>query len=207
MKQANIKNVIFDLGGVLFDWNPALLQSLAFPAPADRAKVRKHFMDHPRWADMDRGIKETDLVLEEAAMASGLKKRDLRNMLDKVPKVLTLKEGTAKIIARLKNRNLKLFVLSNMPRETWIYLNTNFPVFELFDGKVASCNVGMIKPEFGIYKYILDTFCLQPKESLFIDDLEINIKAAEKLGIHGIVFQDPDALEKELNKLGCLKTL
>lgn len=199
-----MKNVIFDLGGVVFNWDSEQLINISFSNPEDKSRVKEHFVSHPRWAELDRGVKDIDQIIEEASQSSGLEKKVLRNMLDRALEFLKPKEQTIEIIGQLKKRNYKLFVLSNMPHETWKHLKKTYPVFPLFDGLVASCDVGMIKPEAEIYQYILNKFNLIPQETLFIDDMKENIEAAKVQGINGIVFESPEKLEKQLKEMGCL---
>jgi HAD superfamily hydrolase (TIGR01509 family) len=98
---------------------------------------------------------------------------------------------TAKLIAELKDKGYKLYVLSNMSREFINFLRQQ-EVYENFDGDVISCEVGVVKPMPEIYDLLLDRFALDPSETIFIDDRKENIKAAAQKGIGTFHFDRND---------------
>lgn len=197
-------NIIFDLGGVVLHWNPEELAQKCFPDPEEREKAEKHFIKHPEWEELDRGIMDTDLILRNAAERSGLPYASLKKILEEVPGFLTPKADTLALIHRIKEKGHKLYVLSNMHHDPMRHLLETYSFFDLFDGKVASCWVGLIKPDAAIYRHILKEFDLDPAQTVFIDDTRVNVDAAAEQGIHPIHFKSAGELEKELQDLGCL---
>ena len=110
-------------------------------------------------------------------------------------------EGTREIILKLREKGLKLGLLSNHCKE-WIgYCEKKFDYHKLFHETAYSFEIGASKPDKKSYQYILKKLNAKPKECLFIDDSKKNIQSAEKLGIKGICFKTPSQLKKELNKI------
>jgi len=104
---------------------------------------------------------------------------------------------------QLKEAGLKVYLLSNYPREVFA-LHTecgSFPFLEKVDGKVVSGFVKMIKPNADIYKYLLKEYSLCADECVFIDDREENVEAARTLGMKGIVFECYEQAHRELERL------
>jgi FMN phosphatase YigB (HAD superfamily) len=90
----------------------------------------------------------------------------------------------------LKSYHVKKAMISNMPRDILEYINANFTWFDIFDVTVYSCDMKKCKPEKIIYYRCLELLHLQPDKCLFIDDSNKNIKSAEEIGIHTILFKD-----------------
>jgi putative hydrolase of the HAD superfamily len=96
--------------------------------------------------------------------------------------------GIQQLIFDLKNSGFKLYVLSNMPYH-FIEREYKFPIFKEFDGIVYSAPIKLLKPNPKIYEYILNKFNLNAQECLFIDDIETNLTAAARFGIHTFHFE------------------
>jgi HAD superfamily hydrolase (TIGR01509 family) len=97
---------------------------------------------------------------------------------------------TEQLIAELKERGYRLYVLSNMSSDFIEHIR-RFDVYRQFEGDVVSCEVKTVKPESEIYQIVLDRFALDPAETLFIDDREANLRAAEQFGISTFHFTEP----------------
>lgn len=110
-------------------------------------------------------------------------------------------EDSTRIINLLKNR-YKLAILSNHSKEWAGYMRQKFDLFKSFDPIIFSCDVGFRKPDPKIYEIALEKLKCDPEECIFIDDKKRNTDAGEKLGIKGIVFENPLKLEKALSELG-----
>lgn len=105
------------------------------------------------------------------------------------------------LVKRLKNNGYKVAVLSNSikPHAEYQY---KIGIYQNFDTVVLSHEVGMLKPDLKIYKYILKKLQTKPEETFFVDDKAINVEVAAQLGIHKILFKNIKQLEIELEKLG-----
>jgi HAD superfamily hydrolase (TIGR01509 family) len=197
-------NIVFDLGGVVLHWSPEDMISKYFPDAEDRKNIKDNFFEHSDWESLDRGTIEKDLALKNAAARTGLDYKQIKEMLDSTPASLIPKEETIDLILKLKEKGHELYILSNMHHASMDYLDETHDFFELFEAKVASCRVNLIKPEAAIYQYLLTENNLIPEETIFIDDMKENVEAAAREGIHPIHFKSASQCEEELKSLGCL---
>jgi len=101
----------------------------------------------------------------------------------------------------LSNTNNALFVLSNMPVACIKHLEENYDFWDIFSGKVISCRAQHVKPEPAIYQYLLNEYKLKPEETVFIDDMAINVAAAKSAGIKAIQFINTEQCEQALKEL------
>ena len=178
-----MKNIVFDLGGVLFardksKCTPELLEFFSFL----RAPRTPLF-----WEEYDRG---TSTLEEVTATISGMTGRPVETCAAVLRLAVDLQEPvkpTERLVGDLKAAGYRLYVLSNMSREFIDFLR-RFPVYGLFDGEVVSCEEGVVKPEPEIYRRLLGRYGLDPAQTLFIDDRPANIAAAAALGIRGQLF-------------------
>ncbi len=192
-----MKNIVFDLGGVLFardkhKCEPELLEFFSFL----RAPQMPRF-----WEEYDRGTSTLDEVTHTLVGMTGLPYEKCAEVLQHAIDLQEPIRATELLISDLKRAGYKLYVLSNMSREFIDFLR-RYPVYGLFDGEVVSCEEHTVKPEPRIYEILLERYGLAPSETLFIDDREANIEAAERKGIHGFLFahNDPEAACAELRR-------
>ena len=182
-----MKNIVFDLGRVVFAQDPA--------------KSSDHFKQFfsyvsltpiPQfWTDYDLGVSSFDDVAAALAEYRGVEVEYAAMMIrDAISRQETI-APTGALIADLKAAGYKLYVLSNMSREFIDFLREQ-PVYRHFDGDVVSCEVGMAKPEPAIYDLLLERFALEPTQTLFIDDRKENVEAAAEKGIHTLHFDRMD---------------
>ena len=197
-------NVVFDLGGVLLSWNPEEMLAKSFADPAVREIARREVMNHPDWLEIDRGTYTFEEAIQRFVVSSGLDETTIRDFMDSVPHSLTAKPDTVNLLHRVKAAGNSVYCLSNMPGETFAFLERNHDFWYAFDGLVISARIGHCKPEPAIYHHLLGTFNLTPSETVFIDDLIENIEAARREGIHGIRFENAEQVERELKRLGAL---
>ncbi len=187
-----IKNIIFDLGGVLLNINP-LLSLIEFEKASGIAKEELigRFISERIFEKFDTGSLDPVQFAGELERIIGTKVsyaevERIWNLL-----ILDFPVSRVKLLKQLK-RNYRVFLLSNTnvihvekyTRE--FYENNGFPMADLFDQVFYSCEIGIHKPDEGIYTYVLQNAALDPLETLFIDDSKANIEAAQKLGISGI---------------------
>lgn len=174
-----MKNIVFDLAGVVFARNEArcpqeLMDYFYFINSGEQLP--------DFWCDYDRGTRTFDNVAQCLAKFRGSDVETARHMM---ATAITYQEQiapTAELIAELKVAGFRLFVLSNMSKE-YIEFLRNMPVYQYFDSEIISCEVGLIKPEKEIYSLLLERFNLDPSQTMFIDDRKENVVAAAELGI------------------------
>jgi putative hydrolase of the HAD superfamily len=108
---------------------------------------------------------------------------------------------TVDMMRSIKRLGYKTAILSNMPQEFLNWARVEVPVFREVDAGVFSCELGLVKPEEAIYRALADALGCDYGELVFFDDMEENIAKAAALGIHGFVFQEPEAARRELRAL------
>ncbi|HTW53178.1 MAG TPA: HAD family phosphatase [Stellaceae bacterium] len=197
--------VIFDLGGVLLDWNPRHLYRGLFPG--DEAAM-EHFLAtvcNSAWnVQQDAGR----LVAEGCALLKA-EHPDKAHLIDAyyarhLDMIAGPIEGTVEILAELRDRGTKLYFLSNYSAETYPLALGRFEFLSWFAGGIVSGEHGVVKPDPAIYQLLIERCGIDPHCAVFIDDVAANAEAARVLGIHGIHFQNPDALRADLTRLGLL---
>ena len=195
-------NLIFDLGGVVVRWDPAAIIASVFDDEEFRAKVRHGVFAHPDWLELDRGTLEREEAIRRAAQRTGMAQSEIRRLLLAVPPSLTPIPDTVELLYRLQRRGYPLYCLSNMHLASIEHLEREHRFFEVFTGKVISCRLKLCKPEAAIYEQALQLNGLKAQDTVFIDDVEVNIAAAAQLGMHTIQFRDAAQCERELRSLG-----
>jgi 2-haloacid dehalogenase len=200
-----VEAVIFDLGGVLLDWNPRHLYRKVFADAADMEEFLRRICT-PAWHDgHDRGESTADscAVLAEAhpEYADEIWAWSQRGE----EMVAGAFDETVAILADLAGDGVPCYALSNMEAETFPLRYDRYPFFALFDGIVISGVEGMAKPDREIFELVLRRFGLRAGSSLFIDDNAENIEAATALGMPTVHFESPDGLRRSLRALGLLR--
>ena len=195
-------NLIFDLGGVVVRWDPAAIIASVFDDEALRAKVREGVFAHADWVELDRGTLDREDAIRRAAQRTGMAPADIRRLLLAVPPSLTSIPETVELLYRLKARGYPLYCLSNMHSASIEHLEREHEFFEVFTGKVISCRLNFCKPEPQIYQHALTTYSLRASQTVFIDDVDVNVDAAAKTGMRTIQFRDAAQCERELRALG-----
>ena len=129
-----------------------------------------------------------DEVTQRVAHRTGWPSAKIAKITYGVPYALIPIPESVVLIRRLKSRGHHLYALSNMGTEAMDHLEKSYDFFDLFEGMVISSKVKLVKPEPEIFRYLLDTYQLDPQETVFIDDHKPNITAAARFGIHTIHF-------------------
>ena len=195
-------NLIFDLGGVVVRWDPAAIIAGVFEDEELRARVREGVFEHADWLELDRGTLGREDAIRRAAQRVGMAEGEMRRLLLAVPPSLVPIPETIDLLYRLKAQGHPLYCLSNMHVASIEHLEREQRFFEVFTGRVISCRLNLCKPEAAIYRHALETYGLRAADTVFIDDVEINIEAAAKVGLRTIQFRDAAQCERELRALG-----
>jgi 2-haloacid dehalogenase len=197
--------VVFDLGGVLIDWNPRYLYRKLF---AGDDTAMEHFLATvctSSWnSQQDAGRSFT-----EACASLKLHHPSQAKFIDAwFERHGEMAAGpftdTVEVLAELRARGVELYALSNWSAETFPTALRRFEFLQWFKGILVSGEVRLIKPDPAIFQHFFSTFGIDPAQAIFIDDLLPNVEAARALGMHGIHFTNPPALRDELVKLGLL---
>lgn len=200
-----IKNIIFDLGGVLIDWNPDYMYKKIIPDQDQRKWFLENIctLDWNEAQDGGRLIKEANELLINQHPAY---KELILAYYSRWEEMLSGSiSGTVDIFKELKtNKKHGIYALTNWSAETFPRALEIFDFLHWFDGRVVSGEENTRKPHKEIYDIILTRFNLTPNSTVFIDDNLRNIKAAEELGIVTIHFQSPEQLRRSLKEKNIL---
>ena len=197
-------NLVFDLGGVVVRWDPDAIIAGVFSDEDVKARIREGVFGHPDWLELDRGTLGREEAIARAAKRTGLAAGEIKRLLHAVPPSLTVFPEMVDILRRLKRNGYPLYCLSNMHFASIEYLERTHTFWEVFDGRVISCRLQLCKPEPGIYQHLLRTHGLRAGETLFIDDVQVNLDAAARLGIRTLKFENAMQCERELCALGLI---
>ena len=201
------KTVVFDLGGVLIDWDPRHLYRKLIPDESEMDFFLAEICS-PEWnAQMDRGEKFQEAVDELAEVYPKYSKQIQAYYSRWEEMIIGPVQGTVKVLERLRGAGYPLAALSNWSAETFPKVANRFPLLSLFDTLVISGEVGLIKPDPEIYHYLLRKINREAKDCIFIDDSESNVRMAEELGFISIYFSSPERLGGRLEELGILKNV
>ncbi|MBQ7743845.1 MAG: HAD family phosphatase [Lachnospiraceae bacterium] len=201
-----IKNIIFDMGNVLIDFNPMqYVKELHIEDKEEEQKIFKAAYLNYKSIYMDYGRISDEEFVDHVVEGIGEEYRDkIKALILNWTDYLTPVAGMEELVIELKSKGYKIYLLSNASFNQHNYWE-KIPVHKYFDGKVVSCDVGEVKPFAGIYEALYKKFNIKPEESFFIDDLIINIFGANRTGMEGYVFTgDVRDLRKELERRGIL---
>jgi 2-haloacid dehalogenase len=197
--------VIFDLGGVLLDWNPRHLYRPLFPG--DEAAM-EHFLATVCNSEWNRQQDAGRLVAAGCALLKA-EHPDKDALIDAyygrhLDMIAGPIDGTVAILAELHERGTPLYFLSNYSAETYPLALGRYDFLSWFIGGIVSGEHGVIKPDPAIYRLLIDRHGIDPHRAVFIDDVAANAEAARPFGIHPIHFTSPDSLRTELAALELL---
>lgn len=196
-----IKNIIFDFGGVLLDWNPRYLYKSYF----NNDQEMEHFLAdicNGEWnIKQDAGrpfaeaVKELQAKYPEYAEAIQMYDDDWEKMLKcELPESIDL-------LKELKSMGYGIYGLTNWSAEKIGYAFANYSFFSLFDGIVVSGVEKVVKPDRKIYEILLERYSLKPGECVFIDDNQDNVDMAKVLGINAVRFDNIGNVKEHLETL------
>lgn len=195
---------VFDVGGVLIDWNPRHLYRRLI---ADEDEMERFLATvcTPVWnLSMDRGRPWADGVAElvarfpdQAALIRAFDERWLETVAGAL-------DDTVALLEMLLARGGPVYAITNFSSEKFALACRHFPFLGRFTGVVVSGEVGLVKPEPAIFQRFLERFGLAAERCLFIDDMALNVAAARQAGMAAVQFTDADRLATDLRQAGCL---
>lgn len=197
--------VIFDLGGVLIDWNPRYLYRSLFPDDDEGMEWFLANVTTAAWNEQqDRGRPWAEAVAELAA-AHPERAALVRAYHERWSEMLGgAHEDTVAVLAELKAAGVPLYALTNWSAETFDMARDRFPFLAWFDGIVVSGHEQLTKPDERIFRLLLERFSVSPHRAVFVDDHPPNVQAAGRLGLDAIQFSDAASLRREFQARGLL---
>lgn len=199
-----IKNIIFDLGNVLIEFNPWNFVDKNI-LPEDREEVFHMIFGRKEWLELDRGTLSYDEAVKFFVTRFPQYEVQIRKFFeDRIIDSLNPIEENIKLVKILKDRGYKLYILSNFHYPAFENVSEKWEFFKLFDGQVISSHANLLKPEKEIYEEILGKYKLAGEETLFIDDSYPNIEAGKKFGLHTIHLENYRELKKKLEEMSLI---
>jgi 2-haloacid dehalogenase len=200
--EREIAAVVFDIGGVLLDWDPRHLYRQLFDDPGQMAEFLATVCTADWHRDHDLGVDTTQscrqLALEYPAYSDMI-----MAWADRGEEMIAGPiDGTVAILAELKAAGLPCYALSNMEPDTYVVRRERFEFMQWFDGTVISGIEGVAKPDPAIFGILVDRHGLDPARTVFIDDSPGNVDAALSTGLDAVRFVSPEALRGELRGRG-----
>ena len=193
-----IKNIVFDLGGVLIDWNPRYYFKNYFQKEEEMEYFLREVCDTKWNSTIDAGkpfeqaIKERQKIYPEYAEALSHYGKHWADMLG------SAFESSVNLLKEVKNRGYRVLALTNWSAETFPIALAKYDFLQLFEGIVVSGEVKTIKPDVKIFKILIDKYSINAEESVFIDDNKENVEAAASLGFNAIRFDNIDNVRSQL---------
>ena len=196
--------VVFDLGGVLIEWDPRHLYRQLFDDPEEMESFLAEVTTAEWNAHQDAGRPWAEAV--ELLVAEHPERRELIQAFHRRwPEMLAGEiPGAVEVLTELRAGGVRLLALSNWSAETFPVARERFDFLGWFEGIVISGEVGVNKPERRIFEHLVEQFGIEPAATLFIDDSSANLDAATALGFLTIRFTDATALRLQLLRLGLL---
>jgi 2-haloacid dehalogenase len=200
-----IDTVVFDLGGVLVDWNPRYL----YRKITQDEKAMESFLAEvcdSAWNEKQDAGRPFAEAVAERVKSHPQHEAWIRAYFDRWEEMIASEiHGTVEILEELKEQNrVRLLALSNWSAETFPIAFKRFPFLSWFEKVLVSGEEKLIKPDPRFYKLLSERHGVKPETSVFIDDVQKNIDGASKLGFQTILFRTPEALRQKLSEMSVL---
>ena len=198
------KTIVFDLGGVLIDWDPRYLYSNIF-SDQDEMEFFLRAVCSPEWNVQMDGEKAFNDAINELIPHHPEYTDQIRAYFNRWEEMIAgdIPE-TVKILAELKDAAYPLAALSNWSSETFPIVNARFEFLDWFEPLIISGRVGLVKPDPDIFHLILCSIDRDPDQCIYIDDMEHNIQTAADIGFDAIHYSSPQQLREDLLSRGIL---
>jgi 2-haloacid dehalogenase len=197
--------VVFDVGGVLLEWDPRYLYRKLFAGDEQAMEAFLGGVCTEEWNErQDAGRTFADAVAE-LLPAHADKAHLIEAFGQRFDEMISgAIAGSVDVVRDLKRNGVPIYALTNWSSETFPPARRRFDFLSWFDGIVVSGDEGVIKPDPRIFRVLLERYRIAPETAVFIDDNPLNSATAATLGMHGIHFRSPQMLRSELEALGLL---
>ncbi|MDZ4715531.1 MAG: HAD family phosphatase [Cytophagales bacterium] len=197
------KPIVFDLGGVLIDWNPAYLYRSIFSSEKEVTWFLENVCTSEWNEKQDAGRPFAEAV-DELVARFPAHEEAIRAWVHRWDETMGgAKEETVRVLRSLHSSgHYRLYALTNWSAETFPWALKRFDFLQWFDGIVVSGTEKTLKPNPDFYQILFDRYAIDPRQAVFIDDNLKNIEAARRLGMTSIHFTEAIELPDELSKLG-----
>ena len=201
MNDGTIETVIFDLGGVLIDWNPEYLFRKIFDDEAEML----HFLSEitsPEWNEQQDAGRPLAEATEWLVARHPAYDAQIRAYYDRWEEMLGgAVEETVELLERIHGQQRhRLYALTNWSQETFPIALQRYDFLQLFEGILVSGREKLKKPDARIYRLLIERYAINPARAIFIDDSPRNVAGAQKAGIEAVHFTSPRQLKKFLEE-------
>lgn len=202
MNDRGIRNIVFDIGGVLADFRlKEFLAEKGFDAAMIKRIISAAVMS-PYWAKFERGEISEEETLEGFAAADPEIRDELFKAFSSLAGMLTMRDYAIPLVNGLKSAGYGVYYLSNYSKKAYNECGESLAFMPYMDGGLVSFRVGATKPSPEMYTRFLQEYGLNAEECAFVDDTAENVDAARELGFAGILFASYDQLLADLKRLG-----
>lgn len=196
-----IRNIIFDVGKVLVSYEPEKYMTELGLDDKARAAIHAAMFENELWDQSDQGLGTPEEFLQKFISGAPEYETEIRKVHSTVGGTIELLPYVMDWMEELKAGGYHIYILSNYSENMLNQTREKLKFLPIVDGAVFSYACKRIKPDPDIYLHLLDEYWLEPSESVFLDDRAENVEAAEKLGIHGILFHDYDQAKAKLDQI------
>lgn len=208
------QTVVFDLGGVVFNWQPLRLMREVFPnrvrdddsAAALLADVFQSHHPNGDWAQWDLGLVQPPELAIRIAQRLNVGVHEIMSLIDALAPHMRVKDDTVALIHDLKAAGHRLAYLSNMPEELAQWIERDHPFNDWFELGVFSARVQHVKPDESIFLLAHELLELAGQAPVFVDDMLANVQTAQRMGWRAVHFQNAAQVRNQLEILGILNT-
>jgi len=200
-----IEAVVFDLGGVLVQWDPSLI----YQAMLGSDELVADFFDEVGFLQWNHSVDAGERTWAEAVAELTERYPHRGELIAAYParfaeSLAGQVEGTVEILHELHDAGIRLVALTNWSAELFPHALERYEFLQLFEGIVVSGQERLAKPDPRIYQLVLTRHRLDPARTVFVDDRLVNVAAARSVGMTGFRFIDPEQLRRDLARAGVL---
>lgn len=201
MEKRTIDTVVFDIGGVLVELGRfRFLEKKGFTG--ERAnRVMDATMRSKDWVQMDLNNIPVEEILERFIRNDPEMEEEIRHMFGDLHGIVEPRESSLPWLRRVKESGRRILYLSNYSHKIMRECADALYFLPEMEGGLFSCDVHMVKPDPAFYQMLIDKYQLDPARCVFIDDLETNLEGARAVGMHTILFENPEQAEAELDRV------
>ncbi len=195
-----IRNIIFDIGGVLLDYNPKTYLDKLNIEDSKRKELNDIIFYNQKWKDCLNGFITNSELIEYLVKENQKYKDEIKQILSKenLKYMLPPKQEMIEYYKSLKQKGYKIYLCSNITKDTYNYIKDSFEIIQLADGGVFSCFENISKPNVEIYQKLIEKYNLDIEKSILIDDTKRNITSANDIGLKGILFNNIEDIKEIL---------
>lgn len=196
-----IRNILFDVGNVLLDFDPERFLREAGYSEAQQAVAMRCVFTHPLWNQLDKGTVTETEALQEFIKEEPDEKALIREIFSRTKETLFPLSYADGWVKSLKEQGYPVYILSNYAGELYEKTKHLMTFLQYVDDALFSYQCKMIKPDREIYAYACEKFGILPQETIFIDDRIANVEGAQAYGLQALQFTSYEETSKKLAQL------